>query len=65
MKNAKFQSEILSGRDHFEELIYGWEYYIEIYLTLMRYEDANWIHLAQDRDQWRVLVNTAMNFRVP
>jgi hypothetical protein len=24
-----------------------------------------WIHLAQDKDQWRVLVNTAMNLRVP
>jgi hypothetical protein len=22
-----------------------------------------WIHLAQDRDQWRDLMNTAMNFR--
>jgi hypothetical protein len=25
----------------------------------------DWIHLAQDRDQWRDLVNTAMNLRVP
>jgi hypothetical protein len=25
----------------------------------------NWIHLAQDRDQWRSLVNTATNVRVP
>jgi hypothetical protein len=24
-----------------------------------------WIKLAQDRDQWRVLVNTLMNLRVP
>jgi hypothetical protein len=24
-----------------------------------------WIYLAQDRDQWRALANTAMNLRVP
>jgi hypothetical protein len=25
----------------------------------------DWIVLAQDRDQWRTLVNTVMNLRVP
>ena len=25
----------------------------------------NWIDSAQDRDYWRVLVNVALNFRVP
>jgi hypothetical protein len=27
--------------------------------------DMDWIHLARNRDQWRALVNTIMNLRVP
>jgi hypothetical protein len=27
--------------------------------------DVDWIGLAQDRDRWRVLVNSVLNLRVP
>jgi hypothetical protein len=29
------------------------------------WDGMEWIDLAQDRDQWRALMNTAMNHRVP
>jgi hypothetical protein len=28
-------------------------------------ECVDWIHLAQDRDQWLAVVNTVMNLQVP
>jgi hypothetical protein len=28
-------------------------------------DGVDWIDMAQDRDQWRALVNTVLNFRVP
>jgi hypothetical protein len=42
-----------------------WEGNIKMYLKEIRYEDVDWIHLAQDRDQCRALGNTVMNLRVP
>jgi hypothetical protein len=34
-------------------------------LTKIGWGGMDWIHLAKDGDQWRVLVNTVMNLRVP
>jgi hypothetical protein len=39
----------------------------DIRMDLMEvgWEGVDWIHLAQDRDQWQALVNTVMNLQVP
>jgi hypothetical protein len=42
-----------------------WEDNIKIDLREIGWDGMGWIDLAQDRDQWRALVNTAMKLRVP
>jgi hypothetical protein len=42
-----------------------WEDNIGMYLREIGFGDVVWIHLAQDRDRWRALVNTVMDLRVP
>jgi hypothetical protein len=42
-----------------------WEDNIRMDLREIGWEDVDWMHVVQDRDQWRTLVNTVMNFRVP
>jgi hypothetical protein len=43
----------------------GWVDNIKIDLREIEWDGMDWIYLAQDRDQWRVRVNTVMNLRVP
>jgi hypothetical protein len=38
---------------------------IKIDLRDIERDGMDWIDLAQDRDQWRALVNTVMNLQVP
>jgi hypothetical protein len=38
---------------------------IKIDLGEIGWDGRDWNELAQDRDQWRALVNTVMNLRVP
>jgi hypothetical protein len=42
-----------------------WEHHISVDLKEIRWGGMDWIDLAQDREQWRALVNTVMNIRVP
>jgi hypothetical protein len=41
-----------------------WEDNIRMNLGEIGWGVIDWIDLAEDRDQWRALVNTAMNLRV-
>jgi hypothetical protein len=38
---------------------------IKMDLIEIGWDGMDWIDLAQDRDQWKALVNTVMNLRVP
>jgi hypothetical protein len=38
---------------------------IKIDLRQIGCGDMDWIHLAENRNQWRPLVNTVINFLVP
>jgi hypothetical protein len=42
-----------------------WVDNVKIVLRQIGWDSLDWIELAQDRDQWRALVNTVMNLRVP
>jgi hypothetical protein len=42
-----------------------WEDNIRMDLREIEWGGMYWTDLAQDRDQWRALVNTVMNLRVP
>jgi hypothetical protein len=42
-----------------------WMDNIKMDLGKLEWDGRGWIELAQDRDQWKALVNTVMNLRVP
>jgi hypothetical protein len=52
--------------DHWEDQdVGGWVDNIKMHLREISWDGMDWIDLAQDSDQWRVLVNAVMNLRVP
>jgi hypothetical protein len=38
---------------------------IKMDLIVIGWDGMDWIDMAQDRDQWRALVNMVMNLQVP
>jgi hypothetical protein len=58
-----YRWESQKERDHQEDQdVGGWTI---LKWILERQDGMDWIELAQDRDQWRALVNTVMNLRIP
>jgi hypothetical protein len=50
----------LKGRDHLEDLSVDGKIILE-WIREIGWEGVDWMHLAQDKDQWRALVKTVMN----
>jgi hypothetical protein len=44
---------------------HSWEDNIKMDLSEIVCENVDWLHMAKDRAQWRALVNTDTNLRVP
>jgi hypothetical protein len=62
MRNAY---KILVGkheRDHLKDLSADT---ITLQSIVYKYKDEDWIESTQDRDHWRVLVNTVIKLQVP
>jgi hypothetical protein len=55
----------LEGRRPLGRPRHRWVDNIQMDLRKIGWDGIDWIKLPQDRDQWRVLVNTVMNLRVP
>jgi hypothetical protein len=52
------------GKRPLERPRHRWEVGIRMDLREIDWRHVEWIHLAQDRDRWRALVNAVMNVRV-
>jgi hypothetical protein len=63
MGDKRNADRILVGKP--EGKRHRWVDNIKMDLREIGIDDIDWIDLAQDRDQWRALLNTVMNLRVP
>jgi hypothetical protein len=63
------QTTALSGTPELDEPLgrprRWWVDNIKMDLREIKWDGLDWMDMAQDRDEWRVLVNTVLNLRVP
>jgi hypothetical protein len=57
--------EKLEGRRPLGKSRHRWVDNIKMDLREIGLDGVDWIGMASDRDQWRALVNTVLNLRVP
>jgi hypothetical protein len=60
-----FWLEYLNGSDHSEDLSVDGKIMLERILEEIGLNNVDWMHVAEDRVNWRDLVKTLMNRRVP
>jgi hypothetical protein len=53
------------GKRSLERLTRKWVDNIKMGFREIEWDGMDWIDLAQNRDQWKALVNAVMNLRVP
>jgi hypothetical protein len=53
------------GKRPIERTRHKWVDNVNMDLRGIGWGGMDWIHLAQDRSQWRALVNMVINFRIP
>jgi hypothetical protein len=64
LKPSVFDLSLPEGKRPFGRSICRWEDYIRMDFREIGWEVLNWMHLAEDRDQWQALMNTVMDLRV-
>jgi hypothetical protein len=69
MEEKRNAFRILVGKPEGKRPLAGprhrWQGNIKMDLRKIGWDGMDCIHPSQDRDQWRALVNTVMNLRVP
>jgi hypothetical protein len=62
-RHIGYWRESQKERDHWEDQdVGGWTI---LKWILERWDGVDWMDMAQEIDQWRALVNTVLNLRVP